>query len=398
MSALTSVILAAVLSIRESAAPAPQAQRTPPLLRPDALYRRPTTSRRPLVIAPRRPRDLVVLSGVIEGPVALASTDQALFTTDENMLGQVGPDGYVRWTLLVGAVAGAPALDDEGAGYVASRDGALYAIAADGGQRWERRLGGGARGGVAVGPSRLAVSLDSGAVRWWRRKDGAPLGQVALGAVPAAAPVLTAAEHAIVATMDGHLVGLDPAGVRWRVRTPTGAAPGPLALGPIGDTVYAGTADGWVVTVSADGRQRWQVSVGAPVVASPVLAEGGAAIYIAAGEGVVALSPEGAILWRAPAGGALIGSPLVADDGTVYGLVATAEKRGAVIGISPDGQRTTRRGLPAPPAPSLSLANHRLWVGLRDGTIRRLPVPQRGLARSAWAKARGDIRNTGMGR
>jgi outer membrane protein assembly factor BamB len=158
--------------------------------------------------------------------------------------------------------------------------------------------------------------------------------------------------------------------------------------------VYAGTADGWLGSVDAAGALRWQVQAGAPIERSPVLGENGD-IYAAAGQELVALSGGGALRWRLPAGGRVVGGPLVADDGTVFVAVLEKGGRGAALGVDGEGRLRTRLPLPAAPASSLSLAGHRLWVGLRDGTVRRLAVTQEGLARSSWAKARGDLTNSG---
>jgi outer membrane protein assembly factor BamB len=184
-------------------------------------------------------------------------------------------------------------------------------------------------------------------------------------------------------------------GVRWRARV-TSARLAQLAVTADG-TLVAAAADGAVAGVSRDGRLLWRGEAGGPISRSPALGDDGT-VYLAAGEHVVALSARGAPRWRTRARGPIVAGPLIADDGTVYVAVAPPSRPPAVIALRPDGAVDRVEPLPAEPMRGLALQAGNLWIGLADLTLRRIDVPQRGLAQSAWPKARGDRENTGARR
>jgi outer membrane protein assembly factor BamB len=350
----------------------------------------PPRSLAPIAIEPHRARRIVALAGVLDGPVAVGNDGSATFLTDEGILGRVNPDGNLRWSLLVAPPGGAPAVGPQGTIYAAGRDGWLYAVGAAGAALWSARLGGQPVRGVAVGAERLAVALDDGRVAFWRA-DGRPIGWVALGSAPSGAPALAGA-LAIVPTSDGLVVAVDGGRVAWRARV-AAAAVGPLAIGADGQ-VYAGAEDGTVASVRADGRVLWRVAVHDAVTRSPALAEDGTVI-VAAGAAVVAVSASGQLRWRAALGAPIVAGPLVAAGDTIYvgvprsgaGELCALDARGAVL---------RRIALPAAPTRGLALFDRSLWTALEDRTLRRIEVPERGLAQSGWAKARGDVDNRGV--
>src|SRR5262249_19077343 len=63
---------------------------------------------------------------------------------------------------------------------------------------------------------------------------------------------------------------------------------------------------------------------------------------------------------------------------------------GAGQGLDATGRLAHPIALPAYPTRGLALAAGKLRVGLEDLALRRIDVPQTGLARSSWPKARGD--------
>jgi outer membrane protein assembly factor BamB len=280
------------------------------------------------VIEPHRSRTSVDLTGLLTGPVAIDPHAHVVLLADDGVVSQLAADGNIRWSFLVGPPGGAPALGPDGAVFVASRDGRLYALDDDGALLWSGVLGGRPVRGVAIGPDRVDVALDTGVLAQWN--------------------------------LDGELV--------------------------------AGTAGGSVARVRVDGSIDWRIDAGGPVHLSPVFGEDGTT-FVAAGSAVVAIAPTGGIIFRRDLEGPVLAGPLVADDGAIY-MAFAAGDGGRIRALAPDG--TSRRiDLPAPPSRSLSLDAGQLWVGLENGTLRRIAVPQRGLASSSWPKARRDHRNTG---
>jgi outer membrane protein assembly factor BamB len=238
----------------------------------------------------------------------------------------------------------------------------------------------------------VVVALESGEVLWYLRGSGRPIGRVSTGARPAAGPVLLPDRRVAFPSMDGRVFQLDARGVRWRAELSPGHRAGPLAVDGAG-ALYAATADGAVTKLAPDGAIVWRIATPVSIERSPVLAEDGT-LLVAAGRHLLAIDPaRGAPLWTAPVGGEIVGGPLVAADATVFVSLPAA-----LVAIGPRGALRSRAKLPASPVPGLTLADHHLWVGLRDGTLRRFHVPQAGLARSPWAKSRGDLMNSGTSR
>lgn len=352
--------------------------------------------RRPILVDVHRPRDAIVLPGPLTAPVAITSEGEAVFLANENILGLAGRDGHTRWSLLVGPSRGAPALSRDGTCFVAGRDSTLYAVDRGGNLRWTRPLAGRPYQGVVIGSSFVAAAVEYGAIQFFGLLDGAPIATVRVAADPSAAPSLTSAGRLLLPSRQGVLINLDPGGVRWQIRLSNDDAGGlgPVAVGGDGAS-YVGTAEGWLYRVDADGRTSWRVRLDAPIARSPVLGADGT-IYVAAGTSVAAVSPSGALRWRAEGPGPIRGGPLLADDGTVFIAAVNGQgPRGVVFAFDPLGNVTSRLPLAAMPMNGLTLSGQRLWVALQDWTLQRISVPQRELAQSPWAKARGDLTNSG---
>jgi hypothetical protein len=375
--------------------PRPAARPAPRTPAPPAIRRPP-----PILIESRRAVSIVPLTGTLGGPVAIDPEGGAVFLAADGVLGEVAPDGNLRWSFLVGPSEAAPALGVDGTVYTAGHDGRLYAVETDGRLRFTRRLGGRPVRGVAVGADVLAVALANGWLELWR-PDGERHLRLRLGGVPSEGAVLVGERRAAVPMRDGTVVAVDEGRVAWRSRVTRGAALGPLAVGAGGE-LFVGAADGTVAALRPDGTVAWRANAGGPVRRSPALAEDGTTL-VATARAIVAYWPSGERRWRRDLGARVVAGPLIADDGAVYVALVRGEQRdsrgtvtgvGEIRAITPEGAET-RIAVPAAPTRSLALGGGSLWVGLRDWTLRRIPVPQRGLARSSWAKGRGDGLNTG---
>jgi len=351
---------------------------------------------------PRRPRDFALLSGLVEAPAAVNADGEVVSLTDDGVLSLTRANGYARWTVLVGPSRGAPALDEQGVAYVAGRDQQLYAVDAKGRILWVRDLPARPRGGVVVTPAALIVVLENGIVGWYTREQGKLISRIATGISPSTAPVLLHGQWLILASIDGELLKVDIRGTRWRRSLGRKVWIGALAPDGHG-AVIATVSDGSLAKVGAGGEIAWQVASAVSPERSPVFAADGT-LLVAAGDHLSAHDPAtGARRWSAPTGGRIVGGPLVTDDGTVYVSVVPshAQRRTkgsppiAIVAVGADGELGLRTALPTAPLPGLTIAEHRLWVGLSDGTLRAFAVPQRGLARSSWAKARGGVSNSG---
>lgn len=368
---------------RRPSPPAP-----PPATRPAGPRRLP-----PVVIERHSARSIVALTGWLDGPVAIDGGGRVTYLSDDGVLGQLAPDGNLRWAFLVAPAAGPASVGPDGQVYAAGRDRKLYALDGDGRLLWMRGLAGRPVRGVSVASATIAVALDSGVLETWR-SNGERIGRVRLGAVPAAAPVFLDDRRIVVPMRSGELVASGPRGVLWRTRL-SRLPIAPLAIAADGSMVAA-AGDGMVARVTADGRVVWRMDAGAPVVRSPAIGIDGT-VYLAVGDTLVALADDGQSRWRTGAGGQIVAGPLIADDGAIY--AATVSRRssggGSLVVFVPDGSVERELALPAVPTRGLALDAGMLWLALDDLSLRRYQVPQRGLARTAWAKARGDRENTG---
>ncbi|MBN2624974.1 MAG: PQQ-binding-like beta-propeller repeat protein [Acidimicrobiales bacterium] len=151
---------------------------------------------------------------------------------------------------------------------------------------------------------------------------------------------------------------------------PTDGAATRVVIAPDQSTLYTGTAAGTVYALDATtGAVQWTVSVGAPVTASPALADG--ILYVPTGDGrLVAVDAAGTTLWEAATGSAVGVQPAVAggvvytgsDDGSVDAFDATGcgAPTCTAVWSAETGSRIT--GAPA-------VSNGQLYVGTDDGRL-----------------------------
>ncbi len=242
-------------------------------------------------------------SPVLAGKYVLFAAGPYLYAIDTQ--------GQAAWRAAIGAAGPAtgaptPAVGPDGTAYVATPDGSLYAIAANGLRRWVYRV---AEAGRAVLYS-PAVAGD---------------GTVYLDAFSAGR---------------GTLYALSPGGgVRWRVTIPAG---GDLTRGADG-TVYAATH--LAVAVSSHGRLLWQRTVDA---SAPPLALSAGLIVIPtlSPPSLLALDAQGRLRWRLPLAATPVGSPAGVSPDRLY----LGDYTGALVALAAGAKGSGRAINGAPPA------------------------------------------------
>jgi len=211
----------------------------------------------------------------------------------------VGPAaGSIKWTFETGGpVVGSVTVGSDGRIHVASEDGKLYSLNAEGQPEWILDVNTPLLSSPSIGP------------------DGS----------------------LYVGGRDGRLYAVDPDGrVRWTHST-GGAIYSSPAVAADG-AVYVGSTDGILYALAADGAELWQFATKGPgvlptgaIFASPALAADGT-VYIAGlyDPNLYALDPgDGSVKWAChfgPAssdsadeeGGWPFAAPVVAEDGTIY--------------------------------------------------------------------------------
>ena len=89
------------------------------------------------------------------------------------------------------------------------------------------------------------------------------------------------------------------------------------AIGADG-TIYIGSMDSNLYSVSPTGSVNWTVATGAPIFSSPAVSADGT-IYVGSGDGnLYAINPDGSIKWSYRADTTISSSPAIGADGTVY--------------------------------------------------------------------------------
>jgi outer membrane protein assembly factor BamB len=184
----------------------------------------------------------------------------------------------VAWTYPTGgAIHGCPALGPDGAVYVGSYDGNVYALNGDGSERWTFATGDQVRYG-------LALAAD---------------GTVYAG------------------SMDWFLYAIGPDGSeRWRYDTN-----GPIVTGPAIGTdgaIFIGSTGGWLIALNSDGSRRWRYRAYGSIVTRPALGADGL-VYFGNESGLVfALNQDGTRHWRYVTGGEIGLGLALGNDGTLY--------------------------------------------------------------------------------
>jgi outer membrane protein assembly factor BamB len=202
-----------------------------------------------------------------------------------------------------GNIAGAAVVDAAGNAYVGSLDHHVYAIGADGRERWNRDLGGPVYVTPALDPAenRLYVGADSdfffcldattGEVIWHLRTEGDV--DTGIAFAPDGSLIFAAGEDVWSVGRDGT--------PRWRfhARIKIYSAP---AIDDDG-TVYVGAQDDFFYAIAPDGRLRWRVEIHDDVDSSPVIGDDGTIYFGSDNREVQALDRNGRELWRADVGG-----------------------------------------------------------------------------------------------
>ncbi|HUC05196.1 MAG TPA: PQQ-binding-like beta-propeller repeat protein [Acidimicrobiales bacterium] len=241
----------------------------------------------------------------------------------------VGPStGTVEWTRqLDGNITPGPSIGTNGAVYVATNSGVLYALdLSTGDDLWTFEGGGPFRGETDLSVSPLV--LPSGSVLWPGPNDtlyeisptGHALWSHRFGAM-VLSPVL-AGTRVYVELMSGTLwqlqIGSGVPVLGWSLRIGHTSFGSP-AVGTDGEVVT--TADKSVVGVVDDGSRgviAWRRQTGADIEVSPAVGPDGD-VYVSANDGsVYRLSPHGALRWKRHIGQESYSSSSVSEAGMLY--------------------------------------------------------------------------------
>jgi outer membrane protein assembly factor BamB len=214
------------------------------------------------------------------------------------------------------AVTSSPAVAGDAVVF-GGRDGRVYAIARESGERqWAYTAQGGVGASPVVrGATVIAADYGGNVVRL-RAGDGRVVWKRALREKIVSTPAVTN-ERVVVGTVNGRVyaISLDTGRVLWKFAA-RGAIRGAIAYA--GETFLVPSHDGRLYAIAEEtGARRWAVSMGGAVASSP--ASDGSTVVIGSARGdVVAFGlRSGKELWRYRAGGE-VNSALALVDGKVY--------------------------------------------------------------------------------
>lgn len=167
---------------------------------------------------------------------------------------------------------------------------------------------------------------------------------------------------------------------KWEFRTKTLSLNRATPVIATDGTVYFGSGDGMLYSLSSDGTQRWAANTGAAIVAT-LLAEDGT-VYVLNTDGLVSISPDGKLLTR----------------NLIAGILEPAPNRVAVISVQ---QRKALTRTPilesAESSPTLG-PDGTIYVASHAGQIIAFAGTHGGLMNSPWPKFQRDLANTGRSR
>ncbi|MHB9035465.1 MAG: outer membrane protein assembly factor BamB family protein [Armatimonadota bacterium] len=278
--------------------------------------------------------------------------------------------GSVRWQFQTqGYVESSAAIGGDGAAYVGSSDGKLYALNASGGLRWTFQTGGCIDSSPAIGPygDVYVGSYDGGlyCVGW----NGVMKWRFATSGMVWSSPNLAEDGSIIFGCQNGHVYALKPDGtLKWSYNAgaPVWSSP---AIAPDG-TVYFGCGDGKLYALTAGGSLKWAYLTGSAIDSSPAVDANGV-IYIGSGDAsFYAIRPDGTKKWSKYIGLVADSSPAIASDGTIYFGVGVVGGSGAFYALSTNGDTLWHMTLPGAVRSSPALANDgTVYFGCADGTM-----------------------------
>lgn len=326
----------------------------------------------------------------VQSSPAVAPDGTVYFGADNGKLYAFDPQGQGKWEFPAGdAIVASPAIAVDGTVIVGSLDGQLYAVGADGVERWRFRADGkivasaalGLDGAVHFGSMRntvYAVNPD-GSKRWEFTADDAIV----------SSPVVGRDGTTYAISLGGTLHALDLAGkLKWKFTAGEKVNSSP-ALGADG-TLYFGAFDGHVYAVKPNGTKKWTAATGAAVRGSASVGPDGV-IYIGSDDRkLYAFAPDGFKLWTYTTGGWVRSTPAVSTDGTLYfGSYDNSLHAVSVAGLKV-WEFTTDSAISSSPALA---ANGAIYFG---GWGKRFYAVKggAGLAANAWARFRGDARQS----
>jgi large repetitive protein len=260
--------------------------------------------------------------GVVYFGASTASQDRKLYA--------LNADGTEKWVQPVTALGisspswGSPCIGDDGTIYYALCPGPLYAFSRSGVQKWAYYGRQSVMQDPAIGPDGTVYVISSAGEQYIEEKwlhavtpGGALKWEYHLGFIYATSPAIAADGTIYLSGPSSQLLALNPDGsLKWAY-TAAATVTGELAVGSDGSVYFADTAKG-LYAVKEDGSLSWFITLPGDTQGYLALGRDGS-IYLACSDGYLhAFNADGVLRWSyyiASVGG---GCPSVDSEGNVF--------------------------------------------------------------------------------
>jgi len=326
----------------------------------------------------------------IQSSPAVGADGTVYFGADNGKLYAFDPQGQGKWEFPTGdAIVASPAITVDGTVVVGSLDGQLYAVGADGVERWRFRADGKIVASPAIGRNGVLHFGSMQNTVYAVSPDGAKVWEFTADDAIVASPAVGRDGTTYAVSLAGTLYALDLAGKpKWKFKAGEKVNSSP-ALAADG-TIYFGAFDGHVYAINPNGSKKWTAATGAAVRGSAAIGPDGV-IYIGSDDRkLYAFAPDGFKLWTFTTGGWVRSTPAVSTDGTLYfGSYDNSLHAVSAAGLKA-WEFTTDSAISSSPALA---PNGAIYFG---GWSKRFYAVKggAGLAANAWAKFRGDARQS----
>ena len=321
--------------------------------------------------------------------------DGAIYVgSDDGYVYAISPYGGGKWAFQTGnLVQSSPAISSEGVLYVGSYDYKLYAINPDGTEAWEFGTTGqiysspavDSNGVIYVGSDdALLYAIDRKGVRKWFFPTGDRV---------RSSPAISNDGTIYVGSDDTRLYAVNSDGAgKWSFKT-GGMIRSSPAIGSNG-IIYVGSADGKVYAINTDGTKKWEFETGGSISSSIVIGSD-SSLYVGSEDGnVYCIKSDGARRWLFSTSGPVLSSPVLGNDGILY--IGSNDRVLYAIN-SNDGTEKWSLDLANVAGPSSPVIGFggTLYIGCGDGSLYAVETTAERIAVSPWPLFKHDVRHTG---
>ena len=306
--------------------------------------------------------DQVVSSSPVVGPDGII-----YFTSGNNNLYAINPDGTKKWDKSILATKSSPAIAIDSTIYIGTYDGTLKAFRSNGDIKWEYSVTGSISSSPAIGEDGAVYFGSTNDTLYSVNADGSLKWKHATGGDIMSSPAISPDGIVYVGSNDHKLYAINPDGsLSWSMNTPEAIISSP-AVDTSSGVIYAGSCNGKLYAINPNGTIGWTYTTGDQITSSPAIDAKGNVLFGSFDGKVYSLSSNGDLLWAYQTEGIIESSPAIdargsiyigSNDGTIYCLNGSD---GSLVWSGITGDKVTS-------SPAIA-ANSCIYVGSNDGRL-----------------------------